>query len=386
MLRISTQLILLLLVFTIFVSSIALAESDSNNSIHPSYTDPSYTIFPLVHKQVQYNIPYKVINGVIEDIVLRCDINSMMIYVSSSNGSNEIEANLTIGIPRQTINAIFNNGEDDLFFIVINGSEVDYEEVKEFKKDHVRVLEIELTQFISSKPIEIEIIGPFITYAQDYCKIVNDPPYSIILPPLKQLKSVEDIQEIICREENHRLIFKEDTGNPACVRESTMQKLIERGWTSDHSPQHTDIMEGNKDKGYGMTEETLVTESNLEAERFKPNSDVIKDRGLEIEVEPLMESNEIKITGNTDKLSQDVTLTVTAPNGNVVSIAQISPSVNGDFTTKIMTGGRFWIMDGFYTVTAQQNEDSEYQHSLMVDIGCGVVLGSDTTSTKCFGR
>ena len=118
--------------------------------------------------------------------------------------------------------------------------EVDYEEIKEFKRDHVRVLEIELTKFISSKPIQIEIIGVLL---QKGCKIVNDPPYSIILPPLKQINSVEDIQEIICRDENHRLIFKKGTGNPACVRESTMQKLIERGWVSDYSPQHTDIIE-----------------------------------------------------------------------------------------------------------------------------------------------
>ena len=243
MLKISNQLILLLLIFPIFVSPIALAESDSDDSVHSSYTDPSYTIFPLVHKQVQYNIPYKITNGVIEGIVLICDTNSMMIYISPLNDSNEIEANLTIGIPRQAINPTL-NGEEEPFFIVINGSEGDHEEVKEFKRDHVRVLEIELTQFISSKLIEIEVIG---VVFQKGCKIVNVPPYSVILPPLKQLKSIDNINEIICRDENHRLIFKKDTWNPACVREYTMQKLIERGWASDYYPQHIDAIE-NKQK------------------------------------------------------------------------------------------------------------------------------------------
>ena len=120
MLRISKQLILLLLIFTIFVSAIVLADSDNDNSIDPSYTDPNYTILPLVYKQVQYNISYKIINGVIEDIVLDCDANSMIIYVSSLNDSNEVEANLTIGIPRKAINLMINGVEDD-FFIVING-------------------------------------------------------------------------------------------------------------------------------------------------------------------------------------------------------------------------------------------------------------------------
>ena len=118
-----------------------------------------------------------------------------------------------------------------------------------------------------------------------------------------------------------------------------MQKLIERGWTSDHSLQDTNIMEGNENKDYGMTEETLVTESNLEIEGFKPNSSVIRGRGLKIQSDLLIGSNEVEVTGNTDILSQDVTLIVTAPNVNVVSVAQVSPSVNGDFTAKITIGG-----------------------------------------------
>ena len=124
----------------------------------------------------------------------------------------------------------------------------------------------------------------------------------------------------------------------------------------------------------GMAEQTLVTESNLETGIFKPSSSITKDKGLEIEAEALIGSTEITITGNTDRLSQDVTLTVTAPNGNVVSVAQISPSINGDFTETITTGGPLWIEDGFYTVTAQQNEDPEYTSSVQVDIEEGVVV------------
>ena len=124
----------------------------------------------------------------------------------------------------------------------------------------------------------------------------------------------------------------------------------------------------------GMAEQTLVTESNLETGIFKPSSSMAMDKGLKIEAEALIGSTEITITGNTDRLSQDVTLTVTAPNGNVVSVAQISPSINGDFTETITTGGPLWIEDGFYTVTAQQNEDTEYTSSVQVDIKEGVVV------------
>ena len=124
----------------------------------------------------------------------------------------------------------------------------------------------------------------------------------------------------------------------------------------------------------GMAEKTAVTESNLETGIFKPTEIVAKDKGLEIEAEALIGSTEITITGNTDKISQDVTLTVTAPNGNVVSVSQVSPSINGDFTSTITTGGPLWKQDGFYTVTAQQNQLPEYTRSVQVDIKDGVVI------------
>jgi len=124
----------------------------------------------------------------------------------------------------------------------------------------------------------------------------------------------------------------------------------------------------------GKTSKTSITESNLETGIFKPSNNAAKDRGLKIEAEALVGSTEITITGITDRISQDITLTVTAPNGNVVSVAQVSPSINGDFKRIIITGGPLWNQDGFYTVTAQQNESSEYTSSVEVDIKEGVVV------------
>ena len=124
----------------------------------------------------------------------------------------------------------------------------------------------------------------------------------------------------------------------------------------------------------GMTAETSVSESNLETGIFKPTSIAAEDKGLEIEAEALIGSTEIVITGKTDRVSEDITLTVTAPNGNVVSVAQVSPSIDGDFTRIITTGGPLWIQDGFYTVTVQQNQSSEYTSSVQVDIKEGVVI------------
>ena len=87
-----------------------------------------------------------------------------------------------------------------------------------------------------------------------------------------------------------------------------------------------------------------------------------------------MGSDTIVITGTTDRISTDVALTIIAPNGNVVSIDQVSPSLNGEFTSVITTGGPLWTQDGIYTVTAQQFDSSAYKASAEVDIKDGVVV------------
>jgi len=125
----------------------------------------------------------------------------------------------------------------------------------------------------------------------------------------------------------------------------------------------------------GMTEKNSATLSNLETgiwTAIEPN--VAKDAGIEINAEAEMGSDTIVITGTTDRISTDVALTIIAPNGNVVSVDQVSPALNGEFTSVITTGGPLWTQDGIYTVTAQQFDSSAYKASAEVDIKDGVVV------------
>ena len=125
----------------------------------------------------------------------------------------------------------------------------------------------------------------------------------------------------------------------------------------------------------GMTEKNSATLSNLETgiwTDIEPN--VAKDAGIEINAEAEMGSDTIVITGTTDRISTDVALTIIAPNGNVVSVDQVSPALNGEFTSVITTGGPLWTQDGIYTVTAQQFDSSAYKASTEVDIKDGVVV------------
>ena len=98
------------------------------------------------------------------------------------------------------------------------------------------------------------------------------------------------------------------------------------------------------------------------------------DRGLEMFADAVAGSTVIGITGHTSSTQTDITITVTAPNGNVVSIDQISPGINGDFETEITTGGPLWKQDGFYTVSVQQGNSPFFIASERVEIIDGVII------------
>ena len=123
----------------------------------------------------------------------------------------------------------------------------------------------------------------------------------------------------------------------------------------------------------GMAIETLVTESNLETGIFVPKLDDTQ-RGLTMRANAMEGSTTIGITGQSDRSNLDVILKVIAPNGNVVSVEQITPDLDGKFAKDITTGGPLWTQDGFYTVTAQQGESSDHKASVEVEIVDGVVI------------
>ena len=123
-----------------------------------------------------------------------------------------------------------------------------------------------------------------------------------------------------------------------------------------------------------MTVETLITESNLETGIFVPELEQLTVKGLKIRANALEGSTTIGIIGQSDRTNLDVTLKVIAPNGNVVSVEQITPGLDGKFTKDITTGGPLWTQDGMYTVTAQQGESSDHISSVEVEIVDGVVI------------
>jgi len=94
--------------------------------------------------------------------------------------------------------------------------------------------------------------------------------------------------------------------------------------------------------------------------------------GLTLSAGGVEGSTTIDVSGTTDR-NGDITLKVTAPNGNIISVSQISPS-GGSFMTTIETGGALWSQDGMYTISAQQGDASNYKTSADVEIVDGHVI------------
>jgi predicted secreted protein with PEFG-CTERM motif len=104
------------------------------------------------------------------------------------------------------------------------------------------------------------------------------------------------------------------------------------------------------------------------------NEKIVKSSNISMSADAINGSDVITVTGNTSIRGTDITLIVKSPNGNLVTIAQVTPSVYGDFELEIKVGGQLWKEDGLYTITANQGISSEHKESIQVEIKDGVVV------------
>jgi len=122
----------------------------------------------------------------------------------------------------------------------------------------------------------------------------------------------------------------------------------------------------------GGSSDSSASVSNQLATAAEEATSTTPSGGLTLTAGGIEGSTTIDVSGTTDR-NGDITLKVTAPNGNVVSVSQISPS-GGSFMTTIETGGALWSQDGMYTISAHQGAASNYQTSADVEIIDGHVI------------
>lgn len=131
------------------------------------------------------------------------------------------------------------------------------------------------------------------------------------------------------------------------------------------------------------TDITAITQFVVIAEQI-PRSQIIQDsiipetsnttKEITISADAIEGSDTITISGNTRVQGTDITLVVNSPNGNIVTIAQVTPGPQGNFEAEIKIGGSMWKEDGMYTITANQGVASEHKESISVEIKEGLVV------------
>ena len=142
-----------------------------------------------------------------------------------------------------------------------------------------------------------------------------------------------------------------------------------------------DVSGGSSDSSVSAT--TVTVASDVEIDTGESNAARNEMTAFTLTADAIQGSTTINVSGNTDR-SLDIVLIVKAPNGNVVSIDQVTPS-GGSYMTTISVGGALWSQDGMYTIEADQGVHAGdkftgtlmqhiYQESTQVEIKDGHVV------------
>jgi len=156
------------------------------------------------------------------------------------------------------------------------------------------------------------------------------------------------------------------TINVSNLDDGTYKIAANQGASSKYSLNvSVDVSGGSSDSSASVSNQIAASEEEAAATTTAVSGLTLSAGGIE-------GSTTIDISGTTDR-NGDITLKVTAPNGNIISVAQISPS-GGSFMTTIETGSAVWSQDGMYTISAQQGAASNYKTSAEVEIVDGHVI------------
>lgn len=114
------------------------------DDVHADYDILS--IFEIVKDDTTFDVKYDIKGGTVEDMVYSNSTNSLLITIDSTD-----KGNLTLDIPRNLLDAkmdycppINPNALDDLFFVLLDGEEIAYDEIgttTELRTLHISFLE-----------------------------------------------------------------------------------------------------------------------------------------------------------------------------------------------------------------------------------------------------
>jgi predicted secreted protein with PEFG-CTERM motif len=118
-------------------------------------TSPGGVVSPVTDTTVSIEgsndlIGYEITGGKLKSIAPDVGATSLIISIDATS-----DGSLTLKIPRSVADALFDNGEDDEFFVLIDGEEADFDEI-------ITSTDRTLTITFPVGAEEIEIIGTFV--------------------------------------------------------------------------------------------------------------------------------------------------------------------------------------------------------------------------------
>ena len=160
------------------------------------------------------------------------------------------------------------------------------------------------------------------------------------------------------------------TINVSILNDGTYTITVNQGPSSKYNLSvDVDVSGGTSDSSVSVSNVVGVVEEQASVEETVI---VTPAGGLTLTAGGVEGSTTIDISGTTDR-NGDITLTITAPNGNIVGVSQLSPS-GGSFASTVEVGGALWSQDGMYTISAHQGKASNYQTTALVEIVDGHVI------------
>ena len=163
--------------------------------------------------------------------------------------------------------------------------------------------------------------------------------------------------------------------NVSALDDGTYTIAVNQGQSSRYSLSvDIEVLGGTSDSSVSTGNVTDKDEESYVLSKNAPTTPSLKK--LTITASGMEGSTTINVSGTTDK-SDVIIIKVTAPNGNLVSIDQITPS-GGSYYTTIETGGALWSQDGMYTIKARQGPTNF--NTSAVNVQGTQTGGADTTN------
>jgi len=190
----------------------------------------------------------------------------------------------------------------------------------------------------------------------------NDLDVTIVL---KSSNGIHDVAQLSVSDGSFSTTF-----NVSNLKDGTYTIAANQGSSSKYNLSvSVDVSDGTSTSSASVSNQMAAVEDEAGSVEAV---EVVATGGLSLSAGGVEGSTTIDVSGTTDRTG-DITLKVIAPNGNVVSVSQISPS-GGSFMTTIEVGGPLWSQDGMYTISAHQGAASNYQTSAEVEIVDGHVI------------